>query len=81
MNEFLFIHEPVHSFMMVNSRVAIDCTNQEYNCSGISFHRFLLQNPKLLQKWIKATKEKTGIQPITAKFVVHIVNNHALLSR
>ena len=46
---------------MVNSCVAIDCTNKVKAGSGISFHRFPLKKPELLQKWIQAVKRKDWV--------------------
>ena len=42
---------------MVGSCSAINCTARK-GSSGISFHRFLHQNPNLLSKWVHAMKRK-----------------------
>ena len=45
---------------MVNSCIAIGCTNHAKPGSAISFHAFHHKNSELLQKWIQVVKEKTG---------------------
>ena len=46
---------------MINSCIAIDCTNKVKADSGISFHRCPLKNPELLQKWIQSVKRKEWV--------------------
>ena len=63
---------------MINSCIAIGCTNHAKLGSGISSHAFLHKNSELLQKWIQAVKrKKTGYQTNTLSVVTNL--NHSVL--
>ena len=71
----LFICTFLNEVKMVNSCIAIGCTNHAKPGSGISFHAFPHKNCELLQKWIQAVKEKTGYQTNTLLSVVTTLNH------
>nr|XP_022907492.1 THAP domain-containing protein 1-like [Onthophagus taurus] len=43
---------------MVNSCSAYGCTNRQSTGSGLQFHRFPLNKPGVLKKWIKEVRRK-----------------------
>ena len=65
---------------MVNSCIAIGCTNCAIPGSGISFHAFPHKNSELPQKWIQAVKGKTGYQTNAALCVAITLSYPVLLS-
>ena len=56
---------------MVNSCVAIDCTNCYRAGSGISFHRFPHSKPGLLQKWPQSVK-RINWKPNKCSFICSV---------
>ena len=53
---------------MINSCVAINCTNRHVKGKGVKFHKFPLENKELCLKWVAATKGGLS-QLITAIYV------------
>ena len=70
----LLICTSLNEVNMVNSCIAIGCTNYGIPGSGISFYAFPYKNSELLQKWIQ-----TGYQTNTALSVVITLNHPVLL--
>ena len=57
----LLICTSLNEIKMVNSCIAIGCTNHAKPGSKISFHAFPHKNSELLQKWIQAVKRKNWV--------------------